>query len=135
MQSKYLLHQDSDALLVALGPTHNTKSDEKRAPNPCAIDPALVFCHASRQWRRGNNHLNATPPVLDSLSPLGATSAAERSLEKSLLLSRKNTRCQLAGITHDTCAKPPVTGPSQLLQPILDGRNKAAATDKAASAR
>ena len=43
MQSKYLLHQDSDALLVALGPTHNTKSGEKRAPNPCAIDPALGF--------------------------------------------------------------------------------------------
>ena len=84
MQSKYLLPQDSDALLMAPEPTDNTKSGEKRAPNPCAIDPALVFCHASRQWRRGNMHLVATPPVLDCLSPLGATSAAERSLEKSL---------------------------------------------------
>ena len=28
MQSKYLLPQDSDALLMALGPTHNTKSGE-----------------------------------------------------------------------------------------------------------
>ena len=41
MQSKYLLHQDSDALLMAPEPTHNTKSGEKRAPDPCAIDQTL----------------------------------------------------------------------------------------------
>ena len=93
------------------------------------------FCCASRQWRRGNMHLIATPPVLDCLSPLGATLCRGEVFGEKPPPLTKNTRCQLAGITHDTCAKPPITAPSQLLQPILDGRQKAAATDKVAGAR
>ena len=92
MQSKYLLHQDSDALLMALGPTHNTKSGEN--VHLTLVQSTLLgfFCCASRQWRRGNMHLIATPPVLDCLSPLGATSAAERSGEKPPLTKNKEKK-------------------------------------------
>ena len=79
------------------------------------------FCCASRQWRRGNMHLIATPPVLDCLSPLGATSAAERSLEKSLLLSRKTRAASLLASRmipvqslpsqpHPNCCSPSLMG-------------------------
>ena len=120
MQSKYLLHQDSDALLMAPGPTHNTKSGENVHLTLCNR-PCLVFlsCFETVTWQHAFD-CNTTSARLSVLwvqprqrrglgeKPPPLTKKKARAA--SLLVSRMIPVQSLPSQPHPNCCSPSLMG-------------------------